>query len=201
MGSFHRENADERQILDLEKSLKHLLEECRMVLPGIQAIFGFQLVAVVEPPFWQIFSGPEQVAHFVALALMTLAMGLVLAPAAYHRLAEPDSVTRGFLMAASHVMNVAMGFLLGGIVVDVYLIARVILKGPFPAALSAGALAAILAILWFFWPLWQCRRCRQHRFRNGWPRSLWPISSAAYAAGCGRHSPCCGYIDTYRSFK
>lgn len=29
----------------LSDSVSHMLEECRMVLPGIQALFGFQLIA------------------------------------------------------------------------------------------------------------------------------------------------------------
>lgn len=32
--------------LPLSQAAQHLLEECRMVLPGIQALFGFQLIAV-----------------------------------------------------------------------------------------------------------------------------------------------------------
>ena len=35
-----------REELPLSKAAEYLLEECRMVLPGIQALFGFQLVAV-----------------------------------------------------------------------------------------------------------------------------------------------------------
>jgi hypothetical protein len=46
--------------LDPEKSLTHLLEECRMVLPGIQALFGFQLVAVFNTPFKQLLDDREQ---------------------------------------------------------------------------------------------------------------------------------------------
>jgi len=38
------------------KTISHLLEECRMVLPGIQALFGFQLIAVFNQPFGPIGS-------------------------------------------------------------------------------------------------------------------------------------------------
>ena len=34
-------------------TVTHLLEECRMVLPGIQALFGFQLIAVFNAAFWE----------------------------------------------------------------------------------------------------------------------------------------------------
>jgi hypothetical protein len=37
--------------LPLSKAAQLLLEECRMVLPGIQALFGFQLIAVFNARF------------------------------------------------------------------------------------------------------------------------------------------------------
>ena len=42
---------------NLPELVSHLLEECRMVLPGIQALFGFQLVAVFNQAFWEKLSG------------------------------------------------------------------------------------------------------------------------------------------------
>ncbi len=37
--------------LSLTQAAQVLLDECRMVLPGIQALFGFQLIAVFSPRF------------------------------------------------------------------------------------------------------------------------------------------------------
>jgi hypothetical protein len=36
--------------IKLDSAATHLLEECRMVLPGIQALFGFQLIAACSAP-------------------------------------------------------------------------------------------------------------------------------------------------------
>ena len=36
----------------LEKVVEHLEEEARMILPGIQALFGFQLIAVFNQRFF-----------------------------------------------------------------------------------------------------------------------------------------------------
>ncbi|MDQ2943358.1 MAG: hypothetical protein M3R21_06785 [Candidatus Dormibacteraeota bacterium] len=41
----------------------HLLNEGRMVLPGIQALFGFQLIAVFNQTFSQRLSPAEQYLH------------------------------------------------------------------------------------------------------------------------------------------
>ena len=35
-----------KQKLELKDMLRNVLEEARMVLPGIQALFGFQLISV-----------------------------------------------------------------------------------------------------------------------------------------------------------
>jgi hypothetical protein len=32
--------------VSLETAATYILEECRMVLPGVQALFGFQMIAV-----------------------------------------------------------------------------------------------------------------------------------------------------------
>ena len=144
--------------LDPEQSLTHLLEECRMVLPGIQALFGFQLVAVFNQPFWDRLSSGEQIGHFAALALLALAIGMVLTPASYHRLVEPDFVTQKFLRLASHFMSAGMACLLGGIVIDVYLIGRMIFHSVAVALIIAAAICLILTGLWYALPLLQRRR-------------------------------------------
>ncbi len=52
--------ADRAEELSLDSAVRHILEECRMVLPGIQALFGFQLIAVFNEGFAQKLSVLEQ---------------------------------------------------------------------------------------------------------------------------------------------
>lgn len=76
--------------LPLSQAAQHLLEECRMVLPGIQALFGFQLIAVLL--LWSMFPlalGIAQlITHSPAIAL-SLAIAL---PSAYLALPAPASL-------------------------------------------------------------------------------------------------------------
>ncbi|HZN54924.1 MAG TPA: hypothetical protein VFB67_06335 [Candidatus Polarisedimenticolaceae bacterium] len=46
--------------IPLTKAVELLLEECRMVLPGIQALFGFQLIAVFSDAFFDRLSAGER---------------------------------------------------------------------------------------------------------------------------------------------
>ena len=62
-----RHKVPEHQELDLQQAAQTLLDECRTVLPGIQALFGFQLVAVFNQRFADDLGKPEQVLHFVAI--------------------------------------------------------------------------------------------------------------------------------------
>jgi Family of unknown function (DUF6328) len=60
----------------LEAAASYLLEECRMILPGIQALFGFQLIAVFNQGFDEKLTSGEQQLHFFALFLVALAAAL-----------------------------------------------------------------------------------------------------------------------------
>ena len=59
----------------------------RMLLPGVQAILGFQLVAVTNQRF-ELLTAHEQLLFLGAFVLLAVAMGLIMAPAAYHRQVE-----------------------------------------------------------------------------------------------------------------
>jgi hypothetical protein len=77
-------SADRREELPLSEAVTHLLEECRMILPGIQALFGFQFIAVFNASFADKLTSTEQRLHLLALGLVAIAGALVMAPAAYH---------------------------------------------------------------------------------------------------------------------
>jgi len=148
--------------LDPEKSLTHLLEECRMVLPGIQALFGFQLIAVFNAPFKELLDPREQIAHFVAMFMVAVAVGLVMAPAAFHRLSEPGKVSDKFLQLASRLLGTGMGVLVIGIAIDVYLIGRIIFDDVPWALMFAIAIFLTLSSLWFIAPLIRSGRRPEH---------------------------------------
>ncbi len=48
----------------LEEETRTVIEEARMVLPGIQAVFGFQLIAVFNNGFHSL-TPPEQLMHLI----------------------------------------------------------------------------------------------------------------------------------------
>jgi hypothetical protein len=144
----------ERQLeeLALGDAVTALLEECRMLLPGLEALFGFQLIAVFSSGFDAKLSTGEQDMHLAAIACVALAAALVIGPAAYHRQTAPRNASRGFITVASWLLLLAMIPFMIGIGLDFYLIARVILQDVTLSVLLALLLVAVFAGIWFVLP-------------------------------------------------
>jgi Family of unknown function (DUF6328) len=141
-----------KEMLPLSEAVTHLLEECRMVLPGIQALFGFQLIAVFNSTFREKLSSVEQNLHLAAIGLVAIAIALVMAPAALHRQTSPEAVTKEFISIASRLLLLSMFPLLLAISFDFYLIARLILNKQFLSLLLAALVLIVFATLWFLLP-------------------------------------------------
>src|SRR5262245_25946426 len=97
MGIRKPVGAGKKEEVKLAAAASYLLEECRMVLPGIQALFGFQLIAVFNQGFDEKLSPGEQQLHFIALFLVALSAALVMTPAAIHRQTQQRSVSERFI--------------------------------------------------------------------------------------------------------
>jgi hypothetical protein len=136
----------------LKDALQQALDEARMVLPGIQALFGFQLVAVFNQRFDTVLSRAEQELHLVALVLIAVAIVLVMAPATYHRHTARREVTAGQLRLTLRLIGLAMAPLALGLTMDIYLVARVITESHVVSLAAAALILALTTGLWFVLP-------------------------------------------------
>jgi uncharacterized PurR-regulated membrane protein YhhQ (DUF165 family) len=123
-----------------------------MVLPGIQALFGFQLIAVFNEGFENKLSEGDQRLHLVALVLTVLAIALVMSPAAIHRQTQQREVSERFIWISSRLVLASMLPLAVGLCLDVYLIALILLDHAAASALIAAALFVVFFILWIVLP-------------------------------------------------
>lgn len=128
-----------------------------MVLPGIQALFGFQLIVVFNPSFGQRLTAAEQNLHLLAIALLAAAIALVMTPAAYHRQTGPREVTARFISVSSYLLLFGMLPLAISLSLDLYLVGRV-MAGRLVAILLATAAFVFFAFLWFAFPRIGARR-------------------------------------------
>ena len=143
----HPEHAKSGSGGDVGERIKKVLIECRMALPGAQAFLGFQFsIVFVEgfdrlPRHWQR-------THFASLLATTISIVLLIAPAAYHRLAEHGEDTEHFHRVASGLLLAALVFLAPGMCGDLWLVLAKI------AHSEKLATAVSLSFLAVFWALW-----------------------------------------------
>src|SRR5882672_9298322 len=119
-----------------------LLEECRMVLPGLQALFGFQLIAVFNSGFGELLTPVQQRVHLLAIALVVVAAAVIMTPAAIHRV-NARRVSERFVQVSTALLLWGMLPLAIGMCLDVFLIARMILGQRMLAGAVAGILFAV----------------------------------------------------------
>jgi len=135
----------------LKTVLQHALDEARMVLPGVQALFGFQLIAVFNQRFEALDPLLQRV-HLAAVCLVVIAIALIMSPAAFHRQTHPHHVTEGLLRVTTRFINASLVPLMLGLALDLYLVAMMITASVKMAALLAIAAVAGFGFLWFVFP-------------------------------------------------
>jgi len=145
-------SSKERAELSLNDATTHVLEECRTVVPGMQALFGFQLIAVFTTGFSEELTPTERMLHLAAIVLVTIAIALVMAPTALHRQTEPMAVSLRFIRISSRLLMASMAPLAVGLCLDIYLVARVIVGTRGIAATVALFLLGVFIVFWLLLP-------------------------------------------------
>src|SRR3954454_20138986 len=69
----------------LNRNLEQLLQELRVVLPGVQVLFAFLLAVPFSSRFGDVDDFERDV-YFVALLLSAIAVALLMAPSIQHRI-------------------------------------------------------------------------------------------------------------------
>jgi len=144
---------DDEEPLKLPDAVKYVFEECRMVLPGIQALFGFQMIAVFNQGFGEKLTAAEQKLHGVSILLVIAAIALVMSPAAVHRKAEPKSASDRFLLVASRFLLAAMLVLSIALSLDVYVVTKIVWKSSTFAVIASAVSFVFIVLLWEAYPV------------------------------------------------
>src|SRR3954464_1301423 len=77
--------ADEDEADRLDPELIELLNELRVVMPGVQVLFGFLLTVPFQQRF-QTVDDFQRIVYFVTLLLTAARAAFLMAPTAFHRL-------------------------------------------------------------------------------------------------------------------
>jgi hypothetical protein len=147
-GGSPREDDAMEQETDLSTRIKQVLTEARVVLPGAQALLGFQFVAVLTEGFEKLEPTSKYV-HLVCLGLIGLSIVLLMAPAAFHRIVESGENTERLHAFASTMVLAAMVPLALGIAGDFYVVLQKVLHSQQLAIMFAGIAVAFFFGMWF----------------------------------------------------
>jgi hypothetical protein len=98
----------------LETRIEQLLTEARMIIPGAQALFGFQILVMLTNGFDRLPQSSKWV-HLTTLLLVAVNMVLLIMPAALHRLTFGGDNSAKFLRIGSGIVVTAPAFLAAGI--------------------------------------------------------------------------------------
>ena len=157
----HTDPEEKMEKTPLEHRIVQVLTEARVVLPGAQALLGFQLAMVLMERFEQL-PKEAKIVHLVGLGCIALGTVMLMAPAAYHRIVERGEDTERFHDFASKMVLLAMALLAPGFAADLYV---VLVRAGLPGFAWPAAIALLLLYygVWFGAMLLLCKPPRLRR--------------------------------------
>jgi Flp pilus assembly protein TadB len=144
---------EESKAEQLDRELLELLNELRVLLPGVQVLFAFLLTAPFSQRFAQL-APTLQEAYFGAVLCAAAATLFLVAPSVHHRLQWRDRDKERLLKTANRLTIIGTVCLAVAIVLALWVVSRV-LHSPGPAFLVAGGALVAFAWSWFALPLFR----------------------------------------------
>ena len=138
----------------LKTKVEQMLTEARVIIPGGQALLGFQLIATLTKAFNEL---PDmfKYLHCVGLCAVALSVVLLMTPAAVHRIGFEGEDDPAFFRIGSSLVIAGTIPLAVGIAADVAVVFFKAMESTDVAvAAGAGALAVLLGF-WFAYPAWR----------------------------------------------
>ena len=151
--SAHEETMPEserKRESSLTEKIKEALIEARMVLPGAQALLGFQFIIVLMDRFTHIPKSSQYI-HFASLCATALSTIILIMPAAYHRIVYHGEDSEEFHRAAGRMLLTAMVFIGLGTCGDFLVVCRIVTKSFVTSIVLSLELLGFFYGLWFGW--------------------------------------------------
>jgi hypothetical protein len=141
----------------LGTKIEQLLMEARVIIPGAQALLGFQVLVMLTSGFDRLPQDSKSI-HLVALILVATNMVLLVMPAALHRLTFGGNDSARFLHIGSGIVIAAPVFLAAGISAESYVVFQKVIGDESRSAIGAAATLLTIAACWYAVPLWMRSR-------------------------------------------
>jgi hypothetical protein len=134
----------------VDRELSELLEEIRVILPGVEILFGFLIILPFQ--FSDELTGLERLLYLGAFLSVSAGLALLVASSSYHRIRFREMDKERLLFLANRLVIAATVLVAVGISLVVYLVVETLIGGVI-AGVVAAANAAWFAWFWFGIPL------------------------------------------------
>ena len=132
---------------ELDKEWIELLNELRVVLPGVQVLFAFLLAAPFSPLFGSV-TDVQKNAFFLSLLFTTISAGLLTAPTTFHRLRWRHG-DKEQMLAIMNRLTIAGGVFLALAMTAAFFVITDIVFGGAVALAWTTLISLILFGLWY----------------------------------------------------
>jgi hypothetical protein len=149
-GAISGPQPDESPKERVDRELTELLEEIRVILPGVEILFGFLFILPFE--FADELSDLERLLYLGAFLAVSAGLAMLLAPSTYHRIRFREMDKERLLFLANRLVIGATILVAIGIALAVYLVVENLIGGAVAAAIAAVN-GAWFAWFWFGLPL------------------------------------------------
>jgi Family of unknown function (DUF6328) len=149
---------EEDEMTSTKHRITELFTEARIILPGVQALLGFQLASYLTEGFAKL-PPTAQAVNTASLFLLLLAMILLMAPAPYHRLAERGEDTEHFERVGVRLVLASLPPFALAVAGDAFVVATMVSGRAGGLALTVALGCALaMAALWLGVPMLAARR-------------------------------------------
>ena len=132
----------------LTDKIKEVLIEARMILPGAQALLGFQVATTLTDAFEELPAISKWM-HLMSLLAIAVCTIFLIAPAAYHRIALNGEDNQEFYRMSGRFVILAMLWLALGVCADLFVIAQKTIGSFVASAVLAVAILVFFYVTWF----------------------------------------------------
>jgi hypothetical protein len=139
--------SDEDEAERLDRELIELLNELRVVMPGVQVLFGFLLTVPFQQRF-ETIDDFQRIVYFITLLLVAAASAFLMGPSAFHRLTFREGQKPYLIRLGTRQTIVGMA-LLALAMNGVLLLLTDLLFHTTTVAITVAAMTGLFGWLWF----------------------------------------------------
>jgi hypothetical protein len=138
----------------LETKIEQMLTEARVIIPGGQALLGFQFVCTFTRSFKELPLSIQYL-HAAGLCAVALAVLLLMTPAALHRIAFHGEDDPRFFSIGSALVVAASTPLAAGIAADIAVVFFKVTDSMGDATVAGVTALCVLLGVWLGYPIWR----------------------------------------------